>query len=202
MSGQSSQKHGVLKMNTAPTPLFESLVAQYRPSDQWEQAHKQQVLQFLSETKNPYSRSNLLGHIVADAWIVNSRRDRVVLVEHGQSGFWTNPGGHCDGNSDVHREAIREAAEETGLENLEPLLGGNIFDIALSQIPNRERYGKLEPAHFHLDICFAFEGSEETPLVCSDESTAVRWVSLVDIEKLKFSPAHKRRPKKTLPLLR
>lgn len=174
------------------------LLETYRPFDDLEALHIQQLRQFLSMGDNHYDRSNLLGHIVADAWIVNPSRDKVVLVEHELNKLWMTPGGHCDGNPDVFTAAVREAEEETGLINLTPLLHSGVFDINVGTVPTRERNGSIEPSHLHFDICFAFEAPEGASLTISDESTGLKWVSVADMGKLATFPSHYRRPAKTL----
>lgn len=173
----------------------------YTPFDEMEAAHLEQLRQFLSDSTNPYDRSNLVGHVVAEAWIVNPAREKVVLVEHKLSKVWLAPGGHCDGDPDVFAGAVREAAEETGLINLKPLLGGGIFDINVGPVKTRERHGKLEPTHLHFDVCYIFEAPDGAPLTISDESTDLAWVLVDDIKNLTTLPGHYRRPGKTKNLL-
>lgn len=169
----------------------------YTPFDELENLHMQQLKQFLSESRNAYDRSNLVAHVVAEAWIVNPKRDHVVLVEHKLSKVWLNAGGHCDRNPDVFASAIREAEEETGLTNLKPLLNGNIFDINVGSVPTRERHSRNEPIHLHFDVCYAFQAPNNTPLTISDESTDLAWVAINHINKLATIPGHYRRPQKT-----
>lgn len=180
----------------AQASLIEQLNT-YTPFDELEGLHVQQLQKFLGESKNAYDRSNLVAHVVAEAWIVNPNRDHVVLVEHTLSKVWLPPGGHCDGNPDVLAGAMREAQEETGLTNLLPLLNGNIFDINVGSVPTRERHGRNEPVHLHFDVCYAFEAPENAPLTISDESTDLRWVALDDISNLPTLSGHYRRPGKT-----
>ncbi|MEO6077726.1 MAG: NUDIX domain-containing protein [Candidatus Andersenbacteria bacterium] len=178
-------------------PLI-TLLENYKPYDEMERFHVVQVQQFLRESHNVYDRANLLGHVVADAWIVNPARTHVVLIEHGMNKKWMAPGGHCDGNSDVHAAAMREAEEETGLTNLKPLLGGNIYDVNVGNVPGREKHCKLEPSHLHFDICFAFEAPDNAPLIISHESDGLKWVALDELKNLETSESHYRRPLKTL----
>lgn len=199
---QTKREHG--KMSNMKTKTKELLVEKldsYTPFDELESLHAQQLKQFLADSNNPYDRTNLTAHVVAEAWIVNPDRSQVVLVEHKLSQVWIAPGGHCDGNPDVFANALREANEETGLTDLKPLLSSSIFDLNVGPVPTRERHGIQEPIHLHFDVCFAFEAPESAPLVISDESTNLAWVPVEDIDGLKTISGHYRRPEKTLKLL-
>ncbi len=181
-------------------PLLD-LLTNYKPYDEMERLHVVQLQQFLKESSNVYDRANLLGHIVADAWIVNPDRTHVVLIEHGVHKHWIAPGGHCDGNPDVHAAAVREAEEETGLTNLKPLLNGDIFDVNVGIVPAREKDGRIEPPHLHFDICFAFEAPENAPLIISHESDGLKWVAVDEIKTLKTNPMHFRRVEKMIAVM-
>ncbi len=172
---------------------IETLLKNYKPYDANEAAIVQQLHQFLAAGDNHYDRSNLIAHIVADAWIVDPARRNVVMVEHGLNKTWMAPGGHCDGSSDVIDAARREAEEEAGLTGLSLLLGGGIYDINSGNVPLRERQGVIEPAHVHFDICFAFEAPENAPLKISDESSNLRWIAVEDLDRIDYWPSHKRR---------
>ena len=185
------------KTRTLTRTLFADLLATYTPFDEDEVFHLQQFRQFLSETGNAYDRSNLLGHIVADAWIVNPQRDQVVLLEHPLNNTWLAPGGHCDGNPDVFASAVREAEEETGLTELKPLLGGDIYDLNVHPIPIHEKDGQMIPAHLHLGACFAFEAPHNAPLTISEESNKLAWVPIAKIKEFNYLPSHTRRITKT-----
>lgn len=174
-----------------------NLLKNYVPFDDMETFQLKQIRQFLAETSNPYSRSNILGHIVAEAWIVNPKRDHVVLVEHKIHKHWVTPGGHCDGNPDVFAQAVREAREETGLTDIRPLLQGNIFDMYVSYVPSRKKIPGIEPTHLHFDICFSFEANENAPLRISKESTQLAWIPIKRLSDKSFHPGHYRRSRKT-----
>lgn len=174
-------------------PLLDRLT----PSNVEETAALVQLRQFLQMTDNAYDRSNLIAHVVADAWIVNPARTRVLMVEHKLNKCWMAPGGHCDGDPDVMAGALREAREEAGVTDLRPLLNGNIFTLNSGHVPLRIREGKVEPDHIHFDVCFAFEADDNVPLMISDESTGLEWIALTDIEKRKTFPVHHHRIEKT-----
>jgi len=178
--------------------MLRPLVDSHAPFNAEEAAITAQLRQFLDTSPNPYDRSNLVAHVVADAWIVNPARSPVLLVEHGLNKCWMAPGGHCDGDPDVFAAARREVMEETGITALRPLLDGRIFDIHSGHVPMREKDGVLEPTHVHFDVCFAFEADDAAPLQLSHESTGLRWFALDALTQENFFPGHRRRIEKTL----
>ena len=92
--------------------MLHKLLDKFAPMDAEEEAALAQIRQFLAMTKNAYDRSNLVAHVVADAWIVNPSRSHVIMVEHKLNQHWMAPGGHCDGSEDVMAAALREAAPD------------------------------------------------------------------------------------------
>ncbi len=126
-----------------------------------------------------YYRDHLPGHITASSWIVDKKRQHVLLVYHAKLNRWLQPGGHADGDEDVVAVARKEAEEETGLRNL-TLTTPRIFDLDVHVIPARQNF----PEHFHYDVRFCFQTSMDEPLVISEESHDLRWVEFGDVNEL------------------
>lgn len=131
------------------------------------------------------------GHVTGSAWIVNEDASRVIMLYHAKLNKWVQPGGHCDGESDVLSVAMREAREETGLE-VAPVTA-EIFDIDVHRIPE---YWNT-PEHFHYDVRFLLRADSKTSPVVSHESRAVRWVSLEEAAQLSASTSITRMIEKT-----
>lgn len=178
--------------------MLRGLIDSYTPFNAEENAIAQQLRQFLDMSDNAYDRNNLVAHVVADAWIVNPARSHVLLIEHALNHFWMAPGGHCDGDPDVHAGALREVAEETGVTALTPLLGGGLFDLHSGHVSLRHKDWGIEPTHVHFDVCFAFEADDQVPLTVSHESTGLKWMALDTLSQQNFFPGHQRRVDKTL----
>ncbi len=151
------------------------------------------VLEFVREHPDCFERSLAAGHVTGSAWIVDAARTHALLTHHAKLGLWLQPGGHCDGDSNVLRVALREAAEESGLTELAPLLGGAIFDVDAHEIPAR----KNEPAHVHYDIRYALRADRSRPLQISAESRDLRWVPLDEIAGLNTDESVLRMVRKT-----
>src|SRR5690606_30691327 len=93
-----------------------------------------------------FTRSALVGHFTGSAWLVDRSGMRVLLTHHRKLDRWLQLGGHADGEEDLARVALREAAEESGLRDL--AVDADIFDIDRHRIPARGD----EPGHWHYDV--------------------------------------------------
>jgi 8-oxo-dGTP pyrophosphatase MutT (NUDIX family) len=157
-----------------------------------ERANVQACLQLLKQTPDCFKRDTFPGHFTASAWAVNESCDSVILVLHRKLGKWVQPGGHADGEQNLHAAALRELTEETGAEAL-PCMGEEIFDIDLHDIPSS---GK-EPSHRHYDIRFLFLVDSSAVLRMSDESHELRWLRFDQLERLTVEKSILRMRRKT-----
>lgn len=141
------------RMRTEERPSLERLVA------------------FVRRRSDCFERTLLEGHITGSAWLLNRRRDAVLLTHHKKLGLWLQPGGHADGDADVARVALREAREESGIADVTLLCEG-VFDVDVHAIPARG----AEPEHFHYDVRFLVGTSKSDQFIVSDESHDLAWV--------------------------
>lgn len=131
------------------------------------------------------------GHVTGSAWIVDKSGENVVLLYHRKLEKWVQPGGHCDGQSDVLSVALREAREETGMKVSS--VDGALWDVDAHQIP---QYWNT-PAHVHYDARFLLRADSAQNPIVSDESRAVRWVSLDEALQLSSEESIARMIEKT-----
>jgi 8-oxo-dGTP pyrophosphatase MutT (NUDIX family) len=103
---------------------------------------------------------------------------RILMMHHRKHDQWFQPGGHADGDADILRVALRETAEESGLDpDHVHLLDGAIFDVDIHTIPASEH----GPQHEHVDIRFLVEIDDSLRVPGSDESHDVLWVKLNEV---------------------
>jgi 8-oxo-dGTP pyrophosphatase MutT (NUDIX family) len=165
----------------------------YRTEFHEEQGFARRFLDLLQHPRS-YQRDHLPGHLTGSAWIVSLDRSKVLLVQHAALKKWLQPGGHADGDENIHAVALKEADEETGLRQLK-LVGSGLFDIDIHQIPARKDLSF--PAHDHYDVRFMFEANEEDELKISDESTDLRWIDLSELASYNSEPSITRLRSKT-----
>jgi len=156
------------------------LLENYQTDDQLERQMHKDLTQFVQQHDNCFDRELAVGHITGSAWLVDKNLGHVFFTHHKKLDKWFQPGGHSDGNANTLAVAMKEASEESGIEDvfIQPL-SDNIFDIDIHTIPAR----KSEAEHLHYDIRFILETDINHPLNISDESHEIAWIALDDIPK-------------------
>ena len=176
--------------------LLLSLLHVYEPADAIEHEMWARTYSFVMNHERCFERSLLAGHVTGSAWVVADDCHDVLLLHHRKLNKWFQPGGHCDGQSDVAAVARREVLEETGAslrsEPNDTLLP--IFDIDIHSIPARGS----EPEHLHYDIRFLFRADRQAPLQPNSESRAVRWMALAEVPTYNASESILRMVRKTI----
>jgi 8-oxo-dGTP pyrophosphatase MutT (NUDIX family) len=133
---------------------------------------------FVETNADCFHRDHWPAHVTGSAWVVSPDRSRVLMMHHRKLGQWFQPGGHADGDADILRVALRETAEETGLETRQVrLLHMEVFDVDVHSIAASEH----DPRHEHIDIRFLVEIDDSLPVPGNDESHEVLWVRLNEV---------------------
>ncbi|MGJ8645025.1 MAG: NUDIX hydrolase [Luteolibacter sp.] len=136
-------------------------------------------IEFVESASACFERGLAVGHITGSAWVVNADGSEVLLTHHAKLDRWLQLGGHADGESDVFAVAVKEAEEESGLENFVQV-GEGIFDIDIHPIPAR----KGEPEHLHYDVRYVLRPGGSMEFTVSDESHDLRWVKPEGVKEL------------------
>ena len=146
---------GTLTSWTAPTPEQETLRLAY--------------LEHLATHTDGVWKDGPPSHLTASAMVFDPDLRRVLLTLHRKGQFWVQLGGHCEpGDETLAAAALREAREESGLDDLHLLPG----PVDLDRHELAQAFGRCRE---HLDVAFvALAGANASPSV-SDESDDVAW---------------------------
>jgi len=133
---------------------------------------------FIMENENCFDRSLASGHVTGSSWVVNPSRTHALMLHHRKLDLWLQPGGHADGDTDIHNVVIKETSEESGIsiEDIK-LLSREIFDIDIHTIYANQ----YDPRHEHYDIRFLLEIDDNQAIPGNDESHQIGWVALNNI---------------------
>lgn len=151
------------------SPLL-SLLHHYFPTDPKEITYKKRIITFIQQHPDCFERALACGHITASCMLLNKDLSKALLMHHNKLDMWVQLGGHCDGDSDVLAVAIKEAQEESGIEDIEPV-STEIFDIDIHVLPEHSK----EAGTLHYDIRFLLKVTSDKEIVQNQESKELRW---------------------------
>lgn len=159
-------------------------IKEYKPINEQEEVDQKLIL----EAYNQYGDKLLTRevpyyHMTASSMILNKNKDKVLMIFHNIYNSWSWTGGHNDGDPDFLNVAIKEAKEETGVNNIK-LLNDGIASIELIQVNRHIKRGKYVAPHIHMNVSYLFEADENEALrVKPDENKAVKWIPLNELDE-------------------
>jgi len=145
-----------------------ALLAAHRAADEEEARDLETMRRYAVTLAEPFSRDEPEAHFTGSAVVADPAGERTLLVHHGKSGAWFQPGGHFEpGDASPAAAALREAGEETGLD-VRLAGAGALLDIDVHWIP--------WDRHHHLDLRFLVV-AEGTPAPSPAEVRAAEWLT-------------------------
>lgn len=170
------------------------LLSRYRTRFMEEAAYVDRAREFVAQHPDCFDRQLWPAHVTGSTWVVNPQRSHVLMLHHRKHDQWFQPGGHADGDADILRVALRETAEETGLDPAHIiLLDDEIFDVDIHLIYS----ATPSPCHEHIDIRFLVEIDDRYEIPGNDESHAVLWVPLAEVPRFNNNRSTHRMLEKT-----
>lgn len=154
------------------------LIENYVPFNEQEERDKKNILKYIDTYCDVLNRSNEVCHFSSSGFILNENKDKVLMIHHNLYNSWGWTGGHVDGDSKFLEVALREAKEETGIENVKPLVE-DIFVLDILPVWGHVKRGSFVSSHLHLSLAYLLEASEyEILKVKEDENSGVKWFPL------------------------
>jgi len=155
------------------------LLSEYQPRSDAERVDLERLRQLVA-SGDPWPRSTSL-HATGSALIVHPPSRRVLLRWHARQQAWLQVGGHADpGESDPLEIALREGAEETGLDDLRPWRDSSLLHVVIVPVPAAAH----EPAHEHADLRFVLATSQPDRARPESAGALLKWLSLEEARQL------------------
>ena len=103
------------------------------------------------------------------------------VIYHNIYKSWAWVGGHSDGDADLLHVAMKEAKEETGIKNVQPILD-DIYSLEIITVNGHIKRGKYVGSHVHLNVTYLLEADEKEEIkIKEDENSGVKWVPIDEI---------------------
>lgn len=181
-SPEKEQQYGILgigiKINI--DHIKESL-QKFNPYNEQEEVDKKIMLKYIDDFDDVLTRQNEYGHFTSSAFVLNKERTKILMIYHKIYNSWAWVGGHADGESDFLYVAMKEAKEETGVKNIEPIFK-DIYSLEVINVDGHEKRGKYVGSHVHLNVTYLLEADEDEEIhIKEDENSGVKWVSINEI---------------------
>ena len=163
-------------------------IKNYIAYNEEEAQDKKIALLSIDQFDNLLTRENPLIHVTSSGYILNKDRTKVLMVHHNIYKTWCWTGGHADGDEDLLHVAIKEAKEETGVENVRAVTP-EILSLDILEVIGHFKRGKYVSAHLHLSLAYLLEADEAEELkVKEDENSGVKWLPINEINKYSNEP--------------
>lgn len=164
------------------------LIKGYEAFSEQERKDKEIFISCLEDFHNILTRENEIVHLTSSAFVINKKRNKVLMVYHNIYQSWSWTGGHADGEKDLLYVALKEVAEETGVNKISPV-SEDIFSIDIIPVQGHLKNKSYVAPHLHLSAAYLLEADEQEPLLIKpDENSAVRWLPIAEIASYSSEP--------------
>jgi 8-oxo-dGTP pyrophosphatase MutT (NUDIX family) len=167
---------------------WKKAIENYIPYNEQEKSDKEVILYCINNFEDVLTRENKIAHITSSAFVVNKARDKALMIYHNIYNSWSWTGGHADGEGDLLEVALKEAREETGVNNIQPVTS-EIFGLDILPVLGHVKRGIYISAHLHLSLSYLIQGDEgEALFVKEDENSDVKWIPIDEVNTYSNEP--------------
>ncbi len=168
-----------------------ALLNSHHPSDDKEAADVALILTLMEQHPMIFSPLCADCHFTGSAVVLDAEGN-ILLHYHKKLARWLQFGGHPDAETDMAAVALREAHEESGLDDLSFLGDGpRLIDVDVHSIPMTV----TRPEHLHLDLRYVLQTHQPHHLQpAKGESARLQWFRQDEVwsDTLQLDAAHRR----------
>jgi 8-oxo-dGTP pyrophosphatase MutT (NUDIX family) len=146
--------------------------------DEREVTSRARFLAAYDDLDDPLSQESSPIHVTGSGIVVGPRG--VVMLKHKRLGIWLQPGGHVDPGETPWAAALRESAEETGLD---VSFAGPFDADGVPELIHLDVHAGGR-GHTHLDLRYLIDGGTSEPAPPDGESQEIGWFSWHDAIEL------------------
>lgn len=147
----------------------------WSPPDDRQAVLRDEMLGHLRAHEDAMAKSGPPAHFTGSVLVLDEDLSAVLLTHHRKAREWFQFGGHYEpGDASVWHAAMREAREESGLDDL------TVVD-EIVQLDRHALVGDFGTCREHLDIRFAATAPVDAEHAVSAESLDVRWWPVDDL---------------------
>ena len=152
------------------------LLRQFEPACEAETDARNKLLQDLQTRRKELFYRTATPHLTASLWVMDAACRQVLMVHHNIYNSFSWTGGHADGETDLLAVAVREAEEESGVQQL-ILPTAQLLSLEVLPVIAHVRRGEPVAAHQHYCAVFAAFADPTLPLQHRpEENSAARWL--------------------------
>lgn len=168
---------------------FLEIVRQYRDTAPLnEYAVIDELIEYVKDQEDCFERKPKNGakHIAASVLLVTPDFNKALFLWHTKIKCWTQPGGHADGNSNIHVVALKELEEETGINGAKLASSIPLEIYKFDYAPATFGYRKSIYTLFFVAI---LPVGQRPKIMESDKCEAMRWATRSEaLEMIKGVP--------------
>lgn len=113
-------------------------------------------------------------HIATSVLLVTPDIQKALFLWHTKIQRWTQPGGHADGNSDIHAVALKELEEETGIKNAKL---ATILPIDIYRFDYPSGVFGYQKSIYNLFFMAILPENQEPKIMEPNKCEAMRWAT-------------------------
>lgn len=186
---EKEQQYGVLGIRIKiDIDNLKENIEKFIPYNEQEEVDRNIMLKYINDFDDVLTRQNEYGHFTSSSFVLNKERTKILMIYHKIYNSWAWTGGHSDGDSDLLYVAMKEAKEETGIKNVDPI-SKDIYSLELINVNGHEKRGKYVGSHVHLNVTYLLEADENEEIhIKEDENSGVKWVSINEVLEMSSEP--------------